>query len=318
MQHDRVETIFADTNVGPAHFKGNNKLVVREMFQTIQGEMPFAGYPAVFVRLGGCNRGAKVDIACEACDTDFRLSHSEEYSIDEEFVEKLYTLLKTPSGTRLLVITGGEPLLQQAQLAKLLDELREYVVKINPDQDLYLLPKIQFETNGDFAPRQELLVAIYEYERCLWGEKLEKVYFVISPKGKDKKHAWYSDFIAINGEFAGSHLTAHMINHKYSFFIRRVVSSQPDSIYYDIPESIKGFAKNFGEDKVYVSPLTVYENDTVKSKASSDDTNIDLVEGSYRKPNNEVNSANLKRALELAEKHGYIISFQSHVYMSIR
>ena len=42
-----------------------NFLKIQEIFYTIQGEGIYSGYPAVFVRLGGCN------LACKFCDTDF-------------------------------------------------------------------------------------------------------------------------------------------------------------------------------------------------------------------------------------------------------
>jgi len=40
-------------------------LEVQDIFSTIQGEGPFAGKPAVFLRLAGCN------LRCFFCDTDF-------------------------------------------------------------------------------------------------------------------------------------------------------------------------------------------------------------------------------------------------------
>ena len=42
-----------------------NFLKIQEIFYTIQGEGIYSGYPAVFVRLGGCN------LACKFCDTEF-------------------------------------------------------------------------------------------------------------------------------------------------------------------------------------------------------------------------------------------------------
>ena len=44
-------------------------LRMTSLFYTFQGEGPFAGFPAVFVRLAGCNIGAKQD--CKWCDTAF-------------------------------------------------------------------------------------------------------------------------------------------------------------------------------------------------------------------------------------------------------
>lgn len=77
-------------------------LLVNEVFPTIQGEGPDAGTPAVFVRLAKCN------LACTFCDTEFE--KGEWYDVD--------TLLGTvknhaqPYWIGLVVITGGEPLLQ--------------------------------------------------------------------------------------------------------------------------------------------------------------------------------------------------------------
>ena len=41
---------------------------VHSIFPTIQGEGPFVGQPAIFIRLAGCN------LQCPACDTDYTLS----------------------------------------------------------------------------------------------------------------------------------------------------------------------------------------------------------------------------------------------------
>ena len=45
--------------------RGDGLLAVHSIFYTIQGEGPFAGETAVFVRLAGCN------LQCPLCDTDY-------------------------------------------------------------------------------------------------------------------------------------------------------------------------------------------------------------------------------------------------------
>ena len=87
--------------------KGTGEILdVKHIFPTMQGEGPFAGTPAVFVRLGGCN------LACGFCDTEF-----EDYTAMAvgDIVARVKALAADnayPVPTRLVVITGGEPLRQ--------------------------------------------------------------------------------------------------------------------------------------------------------------------------------------------------------------
>ena len=83
---------------GPEKGDGSTLQVV-EIFPTLQGEGPFAGHPAVFIRLGGCN------LACDFCDTEFE---SFQPMSLEEILKKI-----TPDVADLVVITGGEPLRQE-------------------------------------------------------------------------------------------------------------------------------------------------------------------------------------------------------------
>lgn len=85
-------------------------LEVVNVFQTIQGEGPFAGRPATFVRLAGCN------LQCPGCDTDYT-SHRTKMRASE--VASVVRHTRKPVGpagisiaTPLVVITGGEPFRQ--------------------------------------------------------------------------------------------------------------------------------------------------------------------------------------------------------------
>ena len=81
------------------------KLDVQSIFSTFQGEGIFTGFPAIFVRLGGCN------LACKFCDTEFDsyLSLDLKQIITE--IKKL-SKYKNKRICNLIVITGGEPLRQ--------------------------------------------------------------------------------------------------------------------------------------------------------------------------------------------------------------
>jgi 7-carboxy-7-deazaguanine synthase len=71
-----------------------------EIFYSIQGEGAYAGTPAVFVRLAGCN------LSCDFCDTDYSLKFLA--SVDE-----VVRLVREAGGDcPMVILTGGEPLAQ--------------------------------------------------------------------------------------------------------------------------------------------------------------------------------------------------------------
>jgi 7-carboxy-7-deazaguanine synthase (Cx14CxxC type) len=100
---------------------------VKEIFFTLQGEGMHAGRPAVFCRFAGCNlwSGREDDRAtavCRFCDTDFfgigpdggRFATPGELA---RSVEAAWPAALEGAGTRYVVCTGGEPLLQLDEAA---------------------------------------------------------------------------------------------------------------------------------------------------------------------------------------------------------
>lgn len=90
-------------------------LQVAEIFHSIQGEGPYAGWPAVFIRLTGCN------LRCWWCDTEWD-DDTDPYVAVEDIVEQAGRLAQPT--TKLAVVTGGEPLRQP--LNRLLRALHEH------------------------------------------------------------------------------------------------------------------------------------------------------------------------------------------------
>ncbi len=115
--------MFGDNPIRPPEKGDGATLQVVSIFPTLQGEGPFAGHPAVFVRLGGCN------LACDFCDTEFETFRAMELKNILAEVQKL-----SGETHRLVVITGGEPLRQE--IAPLCREL------------ISCGYEVQIETNG--------------------------------------------------------------------------------------------------------------------------------------------------------------------------
>lgn len=129
------------------------ELIVAECFgPTIQGEGPSAGRHAVFVRLSRCN------LSCSWCDTPYTWDWSR---FDPAASAERRSAVEVADWARslrpsMVVITGGEPLLQQRVLSELVTELLASGIDV------------EFETNGTVAPIPEL--------------KLPGVRFNVSPK----------------------------------------------------------------------------------------------------------------------------------------
>jgi len=93
---------------------------VKEIFYTLQGEGGNAGRPAVFCRFAGCNlwSGREQDratAACRFCDTDFVGTDGTlggKFADAELLARQIEALWPVGAAHRLVVMTGGEPLLQ--------------------------------------------------------------------------------------------------------------------------------------------------------------------------------------------------------------
>ena len=128
------------------------KIKVSEIFTSFQGEGPYVGTPATFLRLYGCN------LDCEWCDTD--ISTYEMLSVDD-VAEILLTQMEF-NNIKTLIITGGEPTLQMEEIKRLIKELPDDI-------------RIQMETNGsifEYIPEIEYVISPKEDK-----EKVFKNYY---------------------------------------------------------------------------------------------------------------------------------------------
>lgn len=102
-------------------------LTVNEIFFSIQGESRDAGRPCIFIRLAFCN------LRCTWCDTPYSFYEGKEQSIDEVVT----ALANYPC--RLVEVTGGEPLAQEAcvpLLTRLCEEGYEVLLETSGSIDM--------------------------------------------------------------------------------------------------------------------------------------------------------------------------------------
>ena len=114
-----------------------NKIKVKEIFSSIQGEGPFIGYKQLFIRFCGCN------LNCNYCDTDFDTEKSNTYSTEE-----LLNIVEKNKDCHSISLTGGEPLLHT-------EFLKEFLPKCT-------LP-IYLETNATLTEKLSEIIEFVEY-----------------------------------------------------------------------------------------------------------------------------------------------------------
>ena len=120
--------------------------LVKELFLTLQGEGFHAGTPAVFCRFAGCNLWTgreehRASAICQFCDTDFVGTDGPgggRFATADELADAVAAAWTGGDGQRMVVCTGGEPLLQ----------LDDVLVAALHARDV----RVAIETNGTLLP----------------------------------------------------------------------------------------------------------------------------------------------------------------------
>jgi 7-carboxy-7-deazaguanine synthase len=133
-------------------------IAVNEIYGPVkQGEGKTAGMETMFLRLSGCN------LACDWCDSPYtwnwlgtKFVHPDKYDKKKEvnmmdWKDIVHQLHTKKDCAPALVISGGEPMLQQKQLVPLLNLLR--------DANWW----IEVETNGTIEPTDEFVSLINQF-----------------------------------------------------------------------------------------------------------------------------------------------------------
>lgn len=289
--------------VGQKFFKAApaDSLLVTSRFYTLQGEGPYRGVPAYFIRLAKCN------LACSFCDTYFDSGEYQTFDalLDESnnVIEQFYADngIPTPAwasspvslyGRRkrdmVLVITGGEPALQQ-NLAKFLEAASPY------------FKHTQIESNGTITQ---------EYP---WSTTV-----VVSPKCLEKKG------IAVRYLEPKPEMLARANCLK---FVMSVPGDEKYAPYSEVPKWALDWKAQSEKRDIYVSPMNIYNHEPAEAKKLHDLRKLDIKE---RSEVNEVisfwepgllnmarNQANHEYAAKYAMKHGCIFNLQLHLFASL-
>lgn len=223
---------YVDRNVGPKDYRSlqGDMLLVTHLFLTVQGEGPYTGWPAVFLRLAGCNRGDKLSMGCQFCDTDFRFHRGVIFTFEQLRVAIASHFRRPQYGTSLLVVTGGEPMIQDH-----LSSFLRYI--LDPSRDPAPQDKstiIQIESNGDRLAR-----GFPDYASII---------LVVSPK------------VTRDGYHTLSPEVAHRLD-----YLKILVDQREGSPYHQLPTWLADYAPQ----QIYLSPITVYRRPVTAEQRAS-------------------------------------------------
>jgi 7-carboxy-7-deazaguanine synthase len=148
------------------------RLVVNEIFHSIQGESRHAGRPCVFVRLTGCN------LRCVWCDTA--------YAFEEGAGMEVGTIAERVAAyeTAYVLVTGGEPLAQTGVLdlfAELLDRGHEVAVETGGSLDIAPVDR-RVMVVMDLKPPGSGMTERNRWDNLLHLKAIDEVKFVVADR----------------------------------------------------------------------------------------------------------------------------------------
>lgn len=273
-----------------------DQLFVTSMFMTLQGEGPFRGEPAFFIRLAKCN------LDCQFCDTFFDdgdwLTFEQIEERVEETIEQFYAdkHMERPAWTRydevtgarrrmVLVITGGEPMLQD-NLGPFLDHMSNFFIKT------------QIESNGTLhtvIPESTVLVCS---PKCLEKDKVAVRY--LKPRPEILKRANCLKFVMEATE-GSPYSEVPDWAHEWQAETHREIFVSPMNVYNEVPLASK--------------KLRLTSNTTTMAERSTIDEVV-----SFWTPgllNMNANQINHEYAAAYCVKHGFTLNIQIHLYASL-
>lgn len=284
--------------VGKKYFKDapTDSLFVTSMFFTLQGEGPYSGMPALFIRLAKCN------LDCSFCDTFFDDGDWMTYAEIKKKAHETITGFWQEKGKGIpawavnttedkmypnivLVMTGGEPLIQ--------DNISEFMA-----QQLHNFKEVQVESNGipdTVVPPGVTLVCS---PKCVEKNGVAIKYYAPSKTILDRADC-----------------------------LKFVMSADTASPYSSVPDWALAWRDRTGK-QIYCSPMNVYNSLPQRIKLlRSEKGTITMAERStvdevisFWEPgllNLEANQRNHEYTGQYCVENGLRLNLQQHLYASL-
>ena len=285
--------------IGKKYFKDAPKdsLFVTSMFFTLQGEGPYAGQAALFIRLAKCN------LDCSFCDTFFddgdwmtfdEIDDRIAITIDSYWADRdlpvpswAYTVkdghITFPNV--VLVMTGGEPLLQE---------------NISPFMKYQMLSfkAVQVESNGIPDTAVPEGVTLVCSPKCMEKNSVAVKYY--SPSKTILDRADCLKFV-MSADTESPYNNVPQWAHEWKAKTGKDIYCSPMNIYNDLPQKIKLVRAEKGV-------ITMAERSTV-------DEVIDFWEPGVL--NLKENELNHKYTARYCMDHGFKLNLQMHLYAGL-
>ena len=167
-------------------YKVRPSMRITEIYASVQGETQYAGLPCTLIRTTGC------DLRCTYCDTTYSFYGGKDMSLDEILAEAQRL------GPRLVLLTGGEPMLQREIVA--LSELLlasgfAVMIETGGAHPVDVLPEAVAKIVDVKTPSSGESHRMHPRALEPLGQR-DAVKFVL---GSERDYEWARDFIAVRG-----------------------------------------------------------------------------------------------------------------------
>ena len=320
--------------VGKKYFKDADKqqMFVTSMFMTLQGEGPYRGMPAFFIRLAKCN------LACSFCDTFFDdgdwLTFDQIEERIETTIDEFYASIDMPRPEWTKSVTEAQAFAQIEDDAEMLAGVK---LKIDTVEAGYLESMLKKKrmvlvmTGGEPMLQDNIGPFLERMESQFENTQIESngtqataipasTTLVISPKCMEKKDA--------SGVFhATKYLTPRAEVLDRATCLKFVMEANTDSPYSVVPEWAHEWARVY-KRPIFVSPMNEYNDIPAMSKKQRALNNEISIEErstvdeviSFWEPgllNMAENQKNHEYAARYCVTHGFILNLQIHLYASL-